>query len=117
MTLRHERAERHTISIRKGDNVKIIAGRDAGKTGRVLSINAKKNTVVVEHASIIKRHTRPNPGKNIKGGIVEKEGPVNVSNVLIVCPSCGKHTRMGHNTLPDGTKVRACRRCGTTLDK
>jgi large subunit ribosomal protein L24 len=117
MTLRHERAERHTISIRKGDNVKIIAGRDAGKTGRVLSINAKKNTVVVEHASIIKRHTRPNPGKNIKGGIVEKEGPVNVSNVLIVCSSCGKHTRIGHTVLPDGKKVRACRRCGTTLDK
>jgi large subunit ribosomal protein L24 len=117
MTLRHERAERHTISIRKGDQVKIIAGRDAGKTGRVLSINAKKNTVVVEHASIIKRHTRPNPGKNIKGGIVEKEGPVNVSNVMIVCPSCGKHARMGHTTLPDGKKVRSCRRCGTTLDK
>jgi len=117
MTLRHERAERHTISIRKGDQVKIIAGRDAGKTGRVLSINAKKNTVVVEHASIIKRHTRPNPGKNIKGGIVEKEGPVNVSNVLIVCSSCGKHTRIGHTVLPDGKKVRACRQCGTTLDK
>jgi large subunit ribosomal protein L24 len=117
MTLRHERAERHTITIRKGDQVKIIAGRDAGKSGRVLSINAKKNTVVVEHASIIKRHTRPNPGKNIKGGIVEKEGPVNVSNVMIVCSSCGKHTRTGHNTLPDGTKVRVCRRCGTTLDK
>ena len=117
MTLRHERAERHTISIRKGDQVKIIAGRDAGKTGRVLSINAKKNTVVVEHASIIKRHTRPNPGKNIKGGIIEKEGPVNVSNVLIVCSSCGKHTRIGHTVLPDGKKVRACRRCGTTLDK
>jgi large subunit ribosomal protein L24 len=117
MTLRHERAERHTISIRKGDQVKIIAGRDSGKTGRVLSINAKKNTVVVEHASIIKRHTRPNPGKNIKGGIVEKEGPVSVSNVMIVCPSCTKHTRMGHNILPDGTKLRACRRCGTALDK
>jgi len=117
MTLRHERAERHTISIRKGDQVKIIAGKDSGKTGRVLSINAKKNTVVVEHASIIKRHTRPNPGKNIKGGIVEKEGPVNVSNVMIVCSSCGKHTRMGHTVLPDGTKVRSCRRCGTTLDK
>jgi large subunit ribosomal protein L24 len=117
MTLRHERAERHTISIRKGDQVKIISGRDAGKSGRVLSINAKKNTVVVEHASIIKRHTRPNPGKNIKGGIVEKEGPVNVSNVMIVCPSCGKHARMGHTTLPDGKKVRSCRRCGTTLDK
>ena len=117
MSFHHERVERHTISIRKGDNVKIIAGKDAGKTGRVLSINARKNTVVVEHAAIIKRHTRPNPGKNIKGGIVEKEGPVNVSNVMIVCSSCGKHTRTGHTTLPDGKKVRSCRRCGTTLDK
>ena len=117
MTLRHERAVRHKINIRRGDQVKIIAGPDLGKTGRVLSINARKNTVVVEHISIIKRHTRPNPGKNIKGGIVEKEGPINVSNVMIVCPGCGKHTRMGHNILPDGTKVRACRHCNTTLDK
>ena len=114
---RHGRTERFRIQIRKGDNVKVVAGKDAGKSGRVLSINAKKNTIVVEHVQIIKRHTRPNPQKNIKGGIVEKEGPVNVSNVMIVCPSCGKHTRMGHNILPDGTKVRACRRCGTTLDK
>ena len=113
----HERAKRYTISIRKGDNVRVLSGRDAGKRGRVLSINPKKNTIIVEHANIIKRHTKPNPAKNIKGGIVEKEGPVNVSNVMIVCPSCGKHTRMGHNILPDGTKVRACRRCGTTLDK
>jgi large subunit ribosomal protein L24 len=117
MTLHHERPKRHTIGIRQGDQVKILAGRDAGKTGRVLSINARKNTVIVERISIIKRHTRPNPGKNIKGGIVEKEGPINVSNVMIVCPGCGKHTRVGHNLLPDGTKVRACRHCSTTLDK
>ena len=117
MTLHHERAVRHTINIRKGDQVKIVAGRDAGKTGRVLSVNAKNNSVIVEHASIIKRHTRPNPGKNIKGGIVEKEGPINVSNVMIVCSNCGRHTRMGHNILPDGTKVRACRHCKATLDK
>ncbi|HET7258555.1 MAG TPA: 50S ribosomal protein L24 [Candidatus Acidoferrum sp.] len=117
MTLRHERPTRHTVNIRRGDQVRVIAGKDAGKSGRVLSINAKNNTVVVEHVSIIKRHTRPNPGKNIKGGIVEKEGPVNVSNVMVVCPGCGKHARTGHNILPDGTKVRACRRCGATLDK
>src|SRR5437660_10491339 len=96
MTLRHERAERHSIQTRKGDNVKVIAGKDAGKSGRVLSINAKKNTVVVEHVGIIKRHTRPNPSKNIKGGIVEKEAGINVSNVMVVCGSCGKHTRTGH---------------------
>jgi large subunit ribosomal protein L24 len=117
MTLHHARPERHTINIRKGDQVKVIAGPDAGKSGRVLSVNAKKNFVVVEHAAIVKRHTRPNPGKNIKGGIVEKEGPIHVSNVMLVCSNCNKHTRVGHNTLPDGTKVRACRHCNATLDK
>jgi large subunit ribosomal protein L24 len=113
----HERAKRYTISIRKGDNVHILSGRDAGKSGRVLSINPRKNTLVVEHANIIKRHTRPNPNKNIKGGIVEKEGPINVSNVQIVCSSCGKHTRIGSKTLADGSRSRVCKRCGTTLDK
>ena len=110
-------ARKITIQLRKGDQVKVMVGRDAGKSGRVLSVNPSKNTVVVEHANIIKRHTRPNPSKNIKGGIVEKEGPIHVSNVLIVCSGCGKHTRIGHTVLPDGTKVRVCRRCNTTLDK
>src|SRR5260370_22432631 len=100
MTLRHERAERHTIQIRKGDNVKVIAGKDAGKSGRGLSINAKKNTIVVEHVGIIKRHTRPNPAKNIKGGIVEKEPGINLSNVMVVCGGCGKHTRIVHTMCP-----------------
>jgi large subunit ribosomal protein L24 len=117
MTLRHDRAERHTIQIRKGDNVRVIAGKDEGKSGRVLSIDAKKNRIVVEHVQIIKRHTRPNPNKNIKGGIVEKEGTIHVSNVLVICGSCGKHTRIGHTVLPDGTKTRSCRHCKATLDK
>src|SRR6266852_2856203 len=113
----HERTKRFTILLRKGDQVKVMAGKDAGKSGRVLSVNPRKNTVVVEHANIIKRHTRPNPGKNINGGIVEKEAAMNVSKVMIVCGSCGKHTRIGHNTLADGSRARACKRCGTTLDK
>jgi large subunit ribosomal protein L24 len=107
----------HRISIRKGDTVHVMSGRDVGKSGRVLSVNPRKNTVIVEHAHLIKRHTRPNPAKNIKGGIVEREAPIHVSNVMIVCTSCNKHTRIGHNVLPDGTKVRVCKRCGTTLDK
>jgi large subunit ribosomal protein L24 len=111
------RIKRFTISIRKGDTVRVLSGRDAGKSGRVLSVNPRKNTLIVEHANIIKRHTRPNPAKNIKGGIVEKEGPVHASNVQIVCSGCGKHARIGHQTLPDGSKVRACKRCGATLDK
>ena len=117
MALRHERAERHRIQIRKGDQVRVISGPDAGKSGRVLSIDAKKNRVVVEHVALMKRHTRPNPSKNIKGGIVEREAAINVSNVMVVCGSCGKHTRIGHNILPDGTKTRSCKRCGATLDK
>ncbi|HKV23298.1 MAG TPA: 50S ribosomal protein L24 [Candidatus Acidoferrum sp.] len=116
MALRHERPKTYKIKIRKGDQVKVIAGPDLGRTGRVLAVNNRRNTVVVEHVSIIKRHTRANPGKNISGGIVEKEGPISASNVMVVCSSCGKHTRIGSNVLPDGTKVRACRRCGTTLD-
>src|SRR5499425_2345323 len=113
----HERAKRFTISVRKGDNVRVMTGKDAGKSGRVLSVNARKNTVIVEHANIIKRHTRPNPSKNIKGGIVEKEAGINSSNVMIVCGSCGKHTRIGHNVLTDGKRTRICKRCGSVLDK
>ena len=112
-----QETKRYTISLRKGDQVKVMTGRDAGKTGRVLAVNSRKNTVIVEHANLIKRHTRPNPSKNIKGGIVEKEAGINVSNVMIVCSSCGKHTRIGHSRLSDGTRTRVCKRCGTVLDK
>jgi large subunit ribosomal protein L24 len=112
-----KQVKHYRISIRKGDTVRVMAGRDVGKTGRVLSVNPRKNTLIVEHMQVIKRHTRPNPAKNIKGGIVEREGPINVSNVLIVCSSCNKHARIGNNVLPDGTKARVCKRCGTTLDK
>ena len=109
--------KRFTVSIRKGDTVRVLSGRDAGKSGRVLSVNPRKNTLIVEHANIIKRHTRPNPAKNIKGGIVEKEAPVQASNVQILCSGCNKPARIGHQTLPNGSKVRACKRCSATLDK
>ena len=104
-------------SIRKGDQVRVMSGRDKGKTGRVLGVNPRSRTVTVEHAAIIKRHTRANPSKNVKGGIVEKEGPIQISNVLLLCASCNKHARVVHKMMPDGTKVRICRRCGTTLEK
>jgi len=115
--MRAEEAIRYNVSIRKGDQVRVMTGRDKGKVGRVLSVNPVKHKVTVEHANMIKRHTRPNPAKNIKGGIVEREGPLDISNVLLVCPGCNKHTRVGYSVLPDGTKVRVCRRCGTTLEK
>jgi len=106
-----------SASIRKGDQVRVIAGRDKGKTGRVLAVDPRRRRITVEHTSIIKRHTRANPSKNIKGGIVEREGEMNISNVLLVCPSCNKHARVGRKILSDGTKARICRRCGNTLEK
>ena len=115
--MRAEPIIRYNANIRKGDQVRVMTGRNKGKVGRVLSVNPVRHTVTVEHANIIKRHTRPNPSKNIKGGIVEREGPMALSNVLLVCPACNKHTRVGHTSLPDGSKVRTCRRCGTTLEK
>jgi large subunit ribosomal protein L24 len=110
-------AQPTSASIRRGDQVRVMTGRDKGKTGRVLGVNPAKRTLTVEHANIIKRHTRANPQKNIKGGIVEKEGPIQISNVLLLCPSCNKGARVGHRAMPDGTKTRVCRRCGTTFEK
>jgi large subunit ribosomal protein L24 len=104
------------IGIRHGDTVKVMSGRSKGKSGKVLTVDPAKRTVTVERAKIIKRHTRANPSKNVRGGIVDKEGPIHVSNVMLVCPGCGKHTRVGHTTLPDGTKVRVCRRCNQTFE-
>jgi large subunit ribosomal protein L24 len=110
-------AARHSVTIRKDDQVRVMAGRDKGKTGRVLSVDPARKRITVEHAGMIKRHTRPNPSKNVKGGILEKEGAIAISNVMLVCPGCSKHARVGHSFLSDGTKVRVCKRCGTTLEK
>jgi len=107
---------RVSAGIRRGDMVKVMAGRSKGLTGKVLAVDPERRRVTVEHASIIKKHTRPNPSKNIRGGIVDKEGPIHISNVMLICPGCGKHTRAGHTTLPDGTKVRICRRCNATFE-
>jgi large subunit ribosomal protein L24 len=114
--MREPKEQPAPLGIRHGDMVKVMSGRSKGKTGKVLSVNRLKRTVTVEHANIMKKHTRPNPSKNIKGGILEKEGPLQVSNVMLICPGCGKHTRVGHTALPDGTKVRTCRRCNTAFE-
>ncbi|HEV3220700.1 MAG TPA: 50S ribosomal protein L24 [Candidatus Acidoferrales bacterium] len=106
-----------SAGIKRGDQVRVVTGRDRGKTGRVLAVNPWTRTVTVEHAGMIKRHTRPNPSKNVKGGIVDKEGSLPISNVQLLCPACNKGTRIGHKLLPDGTKERVCRRCGNTLEK
>ncbi len=106
-----------SMSIRKNDQVTVRAGKDRGKQGRVLQVLADKNRVVVEGVNIIKRHTKPNPNKNIKGGIVEREAPIHASNVMLVDPETGKPTRIGHTTLADGRRVRIGRKSGAQVDK
>ena len=103
--------------IRKNDNVVVTTGKDRGKRGRVVRVVPDKNRVVVEGVNIVKRHTKANPQRNIKGGVVEREAPLHASNVQIVCPECGKPTRIGRTVLADGRKVRVCRKCEGVVDK
>ena len=103
--------------VRKNDNVVVVSGKDRGKKGRVLKVFPKRNRLVVEGVNFIKRHTRPNPRANIKGGIVEREASLDASNVQIVCPDCGAPTRIGRQILGDGRKVRICRKCDGAVDK
>jgi len=103
--------------IRKNDNVVVTAGRDSGKRGRVLKVLPARNRLVIEGVNIIKRHTRPNPQRNVKGGIVEREASLHASNVQLVCPECGEPTRIGRHVLADGRKVRVCRKCEGVVDK
>lgn len=105
--------------LKKDDDVKVIAGRDKGKTGRVLSIDRRKGTVLIEGVSMIKRHTRPNPSRQIKGGIAEKESPIAVSNVMILT-SGGVPSRIGYKLEGSGVsarRVRLARKTGEALDK
>ena len=103
--------------VRRNDNVLVIAGKDRGKRGRVLKVLPEHNRLIVEGVNLIKRHTKPNPGRNIKGGIVEREASLAASNVQLLCPECGAQTRIGRKILGDGRKVRVCRKCGGVVDK
>jgi large subunit ribosomal protein L24 len=103
--------------IRKNDNVVVTTGKDRGKRGRVVRLVPEKNRLIVEGVNIVKRHTKANPQRNIKGGLVEREAPLHASNVQLVCPECGKPTRIGRKVLADGRKVRVCRKCEGVVDK
>jgi large subunit ribosomal protein L24 len=103
--------------IRKNDNVLVTTGKDRGKRGRVVRVVPEKNRLVVEGVNVIKRHTKANPQRNVKGGVVEREAPLHASNVQLVCPECGKPTRIGKKILGDGRKVRICRKCEGVVDK
>ncbi|MGQ0733465.1 MAG: 50S ribosomal protein L24 [Acidobacteriota bacterium] len=103
--------------LRKNDTVVVRTGKDRGKRGRVLRVLTDNNRLLVEGVNLIKRHTRPNPQKNIKGGIVEREAPIHASNVMLLDPETNEATRLGVQTLPDGRRVRISRKSGTVVDK
>ncbi|MGE5646970.1 MAG: 50S ribosomal protein L24 [Acidobacteriota bacterium] len=105
-------------SLLRNDTVKVIAGKDKGKQGRVLSVDYKTGKALVEGVQMVKRHTRPNPAKQIKGGIAERESAIAISNLMIVCPSCGP-SRIGHKvdaTSGKARRTRVCRKCGAPLE-
>ena len=101
--------------IKKNDKVMVIAGKEKGKTGKVLRILPKKDRAVVEKVNFIKRHMRPGAHSR-QGGIVEKENPINISNLMVVCGKCTDPTRLGRRVLEDGSRVRYCKKCDEIIE-
>ena len=105
-----------SVHIKKNDTVYVLSGKDSGKTGKVLRVFLSDNKAIVEGINFISKHTRPNPQKNVKGGILPKESPINISNLQVVCKNCGKRARLGVSVAQDGKKTRICKKCGEPLD-
>lgn len=104
-----------SLNVKSGDNVLVITGKDAGKQGKVLVVYPKTNRVIVEGVNIISKHQKARKAQD-KSEIVKKEGAIDVSNVMVVCPTCGKPTRVKHSVNEEGKKIRVCK-CGAALDK
>jgi large subunit ribosomal protein L24 len=102
------------MKVVKNDMVLVVSGNAKGKKGKVLKVFPAKQRVIVEGVNFIKRHTRKSQ-KNPQGGIIEKEAPIHASNVLVICPKCGKPTRIGRKVLEDGKRIRNCNSCGEML--
>jgi large subunit ribosomal protein L24 len=105
------------IALRKNDVVIVKTGKDKGKTGKVLVVLPEKNKVIVEKVNFVKEFIRPDRSRNIQGGIMEKEAPIHVSNVMIYCSECGQGVRARSKTLDDGSKIRTCAKCETIIEK
>lgn len=102
--------------IKKSDKVIVISGKEKGKIGTVLRLDVEKRRILVEKVNMVKRHSRPGP-TTAQGGIIEKEGPLHVSNVMIVCNKCAEPTRVGMRILEDGSKIRVCKKCDEPMDE
>ena len=105
------------MKVRKNDEVIVIRGKDKGKTGKVLKVNPEKRTVVVEKIKFAKEFIRRDQSKNIQGGIMEKEAPVHVSNIMLYCPECAQGVRARTKILEDGSKIRVCAKCDISMEK
>lgn len=103
--------------IKKDDRVTVVSGKEKGKVGKVLKIFPKKDRLVVEKINMLKHHKRAGANPAAGAGIIEKEGSLHISNVMLLCPKCMDPTRVGYKILEDGNKVRVCRKCGETLDE
>lgn len=103
------------VKIKKSDEVLVIQGRDRGARGKVLRVLPAQGKAVVERVNMIKRHTRPNPQRQVQGGILEREAPILLSKLALICPECGQPTRVGWKRLEDGSGARRCRKCGATF--
>jgi large subunit ribosomal protein L24 len=102
--------------VKKGDTVVVLTGKDRGKQGKVLRVSATKGTAVVERVNFFKKHTRPNPQKNIQGGILERESPIQISKLQVVCPSCHEPARTGTRRTAEGSS-RFCKKCNAETGK
>src|SRR5881628_772257 len=105
------------VSIKRNDQVYVLSGKDRGKTGKVLRVYKDKNRAIVEGLNFIQKHTRANPQRNIKGGILPKEASIHLSNLMVVCKRCNKRSRIGYSLMQDGRKVRVCKNCDEPLDE
>ena len=113
---KHEEEHHGKAHVRKGDTVVVLSGKDRGKQGKVLRVNAGKGTAIVERVNFQKKHTRPNPQKNIKGGILERESAIGIDKLQVICPSCNEAARLGSHRTDEGA-VRFCRKCKANLGK
>ncbi len=116
-TTKYKEQPQYKPHVRKGDTVVVLSGKDRGKQGRVLRVNGTKGTAIVERVNFTKKHTRPNPAKNVKGGILERESPIRVDKLQVICPSCNEPTRLGSHRNEEGEAQRFCRKCKSDLNK
>jgi large subunit ribosomal protein L24 len=110
-SVKQKEIARYKPHVRKGDSVVVLSGKDRGKQGKVLRVNATKGTAIVERVNFTKKHTKPNPSKNVKGGILERESPINVAKLQVICPSCNEPARTGSHRNEEGEAIRFCRNC------